>query len=121
MIIAAVFWCSALVVVVLCIGRAWSGGAPHHARERTPGRVFAGRSRDQVLRSGVDAVVLLGMVRALFPPPGWASWLWVAAAVGVGVGVAGLISSWRRRPSGRRRWPTVAYVIAGAALVVVLA
>jgi hypothetical protein len=65
--------------------------------------------------------VLLAMVRALFPPPVWASWLWVGATVAVGVGCSGVIVAWRRLLSVRRRWPTVLYAVVGAVLVVVLA
>jgi hypothetical protein len=139
MIIAAVFWFLTLVVVALFVCRAWSAEVGLPTRSRTsasaherpaaparPGpaareRIFAARSGDQLLRSGVDVIVLLAMVRALFPPPVWASWLWVAAVVCVGLGVAGLLSTWRRRAPGRRAWPTVAYAAVGAALVVVLA
>jgi len=139
MIIAAVFWLLTLVVVALFVGRAWSASAPPQARSRTSDtadarpasrahtqsrvrdRVLSVRSRDQVVRSGVDAVVLLALVRALFPPPGWASWLWVAAVVAVGVGVAGLVARWPRLPASRSRWVTVVYALVGAGLVVVLA
>ena len=139
MIIAAVFWFLTLVVVSLFVGRGWSASAPHQARSRTSDtsdarpasrahtplrvrdRIFTVHSRDQVVRSGVDALVLLAMVRALFPPPGWSSWLWVAAVVAVGVGVAGLIVNWREMSPLRRPWTTVAYAVVGAALVVVVA
>ena len=138
MIIAAVFWFLTLVVVALFVGRGWSAVGSRRARSGTSDTsdarpasrarmqlrvrdgVFAVHSRDQVVRSGVDAVVLLAMVRALFPPPGWSSWLWVAALVAAGFGVAGLIVSWRELSPGRRPWSTLAYAAVGAALVVVL-
>ncbi len=138
MIIAALFWFLTLVAVALFVFRAWSTEVRLPTRSRTPASdhatassrarpgsgvrgVFAARNRDRLLRSGVDAVVLLAMVRALFPPPVGASWLWVAAVVGVGSGAAGLLSTWRRHTPGRRAWPTVAYAAVGAALVGVLA
>ena len=73
------------------------------------------------MRSGVDAVVALALVRALAPPPGLGVWVWVAAAVAVGVGAAGVIVRWRTVPPDGRRWTTVVYRLVGLVLVVVLA
>lgn len=109
MIIAVVLWVVAAGFVVVFIGRAWS--LPR----------LAAKNNGQLVRSGVDAVVALALVRALVPPPGLGVWLWVAAAVAVGVGAAGVIVSWRSVPGSRRRWTTVLYVVVGAALVAVLA
>ena len=109
MIIAGVLWLLAGVCAVVFVARAWSLG------------YLAVKGRGQLLRCGVDAVVALTLVRALAPPPGPAVWLWVAAAVAVGVGAAGAMVRWRTVPPDRRRWITVAYVVVGLALVVVLA
>ena len=109
MIIAGVLWLLAVVCAGVFVARAWSLGP------------LAVKGRGQLLRSGVDAVVALTLVRALAPPPGPAVWLWVAAAVAVGVGAAGAMVRWRTVPPDRRRWITVAYVVVGLALVVVLA
>ena len=79
------------------------------------------KTRGQLVRSGVDVVVALALVRALVPPPAPGVWLWVAAAATVGFGVAGVIVRWRTVPTERRRWTTVAYVLVGLLLVVVLA
>jgi len=118
MIIAAIVWLPTAGLVALFVGRAsgWQGAGPP---SRT--RVLGARERDQVVRSGVDAVVALAAVRALFPPPGWASWLWVVAAVAVGLGVAGLILRWRTWPASRRPWVTVVHGLVGAGLVILLA
>lgn len=105
MIIAAVFWLITVATVGLFVTRAWRGV----------------RDRDRLVRSAVDAVVMLAAVRALFPPPGWGSWLWVAAVVATGVGVAGAVVRWRRLASGPRRWVTVLNAVIGAGLVAVLA
>ena len=109
MIIGGVLWVLAVVGVVVFVARAWSLGP------------LTVKGRGQLLRSGVDAVVALALVRALAPPPGPGVWLWVAAAVAVGVGAAGVIVHWRTVPPESRRRTTVAYVGVGLALVVVLA
>lgn len=109
MIIQVVFWVLSVAFVTIFVGRAWSLGP------------LRAKSRDQVVRSAIDAVVVLAAVRALFPPPDWASWLWVVATVAVGIGIAGVIIGWRSWPSTKRWWATAIYVVIGAALVVVLA
>ena len=109
MIVASVLWLLAIAGVVVFLGRAWSRGP------------LVTKERGQLVRSGVDAVVALALVRALAPPPGPGVWLWVAAAVAVGIGVAGVIVRWRTVPSDGRRWTTVAYGLVGLALVAVLA
>ncbi len=58
MIVAVVLWLIAAVGVVVFVGRAWSLGP------------LVAKGRGQLLRSGVDAVVALALVRALAPPPG---------------------------------------------------
>ena len=109
MIVAIVLWLLAAVCVVVFVGRSWSL------------RPLTVRGRGQLLRSGVDAVVALALVRALAPPPGPGAWLWVLAAVAVGVGTAGVIVHWRTVPPEGRRRTTVAYLLIGLVLVVVLA
>lgn len=126
MIIAAVLWLVTLVVVGQFVGRSWRPAHAPPAGRASVGsgvrdRVLGVRDRDRLVRSGIDAIVLLVVVRALFPPPGWTSWLWVAAVVAVGLGGAGLAQSWHRLAPGRRRWPTAVSAIAGAGLVVLLA
>jgi hypothetical protein len=109
MIIAVVLWLLAAAGVAVLVGRAWSLGP------------LAPRSRGQLVRAGVDAVVALALVRALAPPAGPGVWVWVAAVLAVGGGMAGLIVHWRSVPASARRWPTVVYGSVGLALVVVLA
>ena len=109
MIIAIVLWLLAGAGVVVFVARAWSVGP------------LVAKGRGQLVRSGVDAVVALALVRALAPPPGLGVWLWVLAAAAVGFGAAGVIVRWRTVPAERRRWTTVAYVLVGLLLVVVLA
>jgi hypothetical protein len=109
MIVAIVLWLIAAVGVVVFVGRAWSLGP------------LVAKGRGQLLRSGVDAVVALALVRALAPPPGPGVWLWVAATVAVGVAAGGVIVRWSAVPSDRCRWTTVLYGLVGLALVVVLA
>lgn len=109
MIIGIVLWTLAAVGVALFVARAWSRGA------------LAATGRGQLVRSGVDAVVALALVRALAPPPGLGAWLWVAAVVAVGVGVAGLILRRYLLPGDRRPWTTVVYGVVGLAIDVVLA
>jgi len=108
-IIAGVLWLLAVFCVVVFVMRAWSLGP------------LAVKGRGQLLRSGVDAVVALTLIRALVPPPGPAVWLWVAAVVAVGIGTAGVIVRWRTVPPEGRRWTTVLYAVVGLCLVVVLA
>ncbi len=92
MIIALVLWALAAVGVVVFVARSWSL------------RPLTVKGRGQLLRSGVDAVVALALVRALAPPPGPGVWLWVVAAVAVGVGAAGVIVHWRTVPPDSHRW-----------------
>jgi hypothetical protein len=109
MIIAGVWWLLAAFCVVVFVARSWSLGR------------LTVKGRGQLLRSGVDAVVALALVRALAPPPGPGVWLWVAVAVTVGVGAAGVITHWRTVPLDARRWTTVVYAVVGLGLVVALA
>jgi hypothetical protein len=104
MIIAGIFWLLTAGLVVLVVARAWGAGGAHRA-----------------LRSGIDAVVALAAVRALYPPPGWASWLWVVAVVAVGCGAAGLVLHQRGRWTAKHPAVTVIYAVVGAALVILLA
>jgi len=108
-IIAVVLWVLAAAGAVVFVGRAWSLGP------------LVAKTRGQLVRSGVDAVVALALVRALAPPPGLGVWVWVAAAVAVGVGAAGAILRWRSVPPDGRRWTTAVYLLVGLLLVVVLA
>ena len=108
MIIAIVLWLLAAVCVAVFVAPAWSL------------RPWTAKGRGTLVRSGVDAVVALAVVRALAPPPGAGIWLWVAAAVAVGAGAAGVIMRWRTPPDGRR-WTTAAYGLVGLCLVGVLA
>lgn len=109
MIIATGLWLLAAVCVAVFVARAWSLGP------------LTVKGRGQLLRSGVDAVVALALVRALAPPPGPGTWLWVAAVVAVGIGAAGVIVRRRTVPRDARRWTTVVYAVVGLVLVVVLA
>lgn len=109
MIIAIVLWLLAAVCAAVFVARAWSL------------RPLTATGRGKLVRSGVDAVVVLALVRALAAPPGPGVWLWVAAVAAVGVGVAGLISRWRTVPPDGHRWTTVAYGLVGLGLVGVLA
>jgi hypothetical protein len=109
MIIAVVLWLLAAVGVVVFVARAWSL------------RALTTTGRGKLVRSGVDAVVALALVRALAAPPGPAVWRWVAAAGAVGMGVAGVLLRGRAVPPDGRRWTTVAYGLVGLGLVSVLA
>ncbi len=109
MIVASVLWLLAAVCVVVFVARSWSL------------RPLTVAGRGQLLRSGVDAVVALALVRALAPPPGPGVWLWVLAAVAVGVGAAGVIVHWRTVPPDGRHRTTVAYLLVGLGIVIVLA
>ncbi len=109
MIVGIVVWALAAFYVALFAARGWSRGP------------WPAKTRGQLVRSGVDAVVALTLVRAVVPPPGPGAWLWVAAVVAVGVGVAGVIVHWRSAPPDRRAWATGLYGVVGLALVLVLA
>lgn len=109
MIIGIVVWALAALGVSLFVARSWSRGA------------LSATGRGQLVRSGVDAVVGLALVRALAPPPGLGVWLWVAAAVAVGVGAAGVVLHRPALPAERRPWVTAVYGVVGLALVLVLA
>jgi len=109
MIIAVVLWSLGAAGAAVFVGRAWSLGP------------LVARTRNQLVRSGVDAVVALALVRALAPPPGLGVWVWVASVVAVGVGAAGAILHWRSVPPDRHRWTTAVYVPVGLLVVVVLA
>jgi hypothetical protein len=109
MIVGIVVWALAAFCVALFAARGWSRGP------------WPAKSRGQLVRSGVDAVVALTLVRAVVPPPGPGAWLWVAAVVVVGVGIAGTVLHWRSTPPARRVWPTALYGVAGLALALVLA
>lgn len=119
MIIAAVFWLLTVVTVALFVRRAWRP-SPAPSTDGAPASLGGG-DRSRLVRSAVDAIVMLAIVRALFPPPGWGSWLWSVAVVAASLGVAGVIVGWRRHPAGRRRWTTIGYAVVGAGLVTVLA
>jgi hypothetical protein len=105
MIITVALWLLAAVCVVVFVTRAWSL------------RPLTTTGRGKLVRSGVDAVVALALVRALAAPPGPGVWLWVAAAIAVGMGVAGVLLRWRTVPPDGRRWTTVAYGLVGLGLV----
>jgi hypothetical protein len=118
-------WLFAALMIGNQVLRAWSRGA------------FAAPNRYALVSSTVDAVVVLAVVRAVMPPPGLFSWVWVIAAVGVGIGIAGVILRWptlgwdapntENAPTSRASRPTVravlagVYAVVGAGLVVVLA
>jgi hypothetical protein len=109
-------WLLAAAVVALWLGRTWS---PRAARART---------RATLVTSGVDAVVILAVVRAVAPPPAAWSWLWLVAAALIGVGLAGAVRRWptlpwRERSAGERSAVagTVVYAAVGAGLLAVLA
>ena len=78
LVIAIVLWLVAAVCVAVFVARAWSL------------RPWTAKGRGTLVRSGVDAVVALAVVRALAPPPGPGVWLWVAAAVAAVAGAAGV-------------------------------
>lgn len=109
MIIAVVLWVLAAAGAAVFVGRAWSLGP------------LVPKTRGQLVRSGVDAVVALSLVRALAPPPGLGVWVWTAAIVAVGIGAAGAILHWRSVPPEGRRWTTAVYALVGLLLIVVLA
>lgn len=109
MIISVACWALAATFVMIFVGRAWAL-APLRAKDTA-----------HVVRAGVDAVVALAVVRALFPPPGWTSWIWVLAVGAVGVGLAGLVLTRTSRPAARRRWPTLVYLALGGGLLAILA
>jgi hypothetical protein len=88
-------------------------------RARPNGR-WAARDRFALVRAAVDAVVLLAVVRAVAPPPGLWSWVWVAAVGVAGVGVARAALRWPHLPAGRVL-PSAAYVGLGALVVVACA
>jgi hypothetical protein len=118
-------WSVAAVMIGNQVLRAWSR------------RAFAAPDRYALVSSTVDAVVVLAFVRAVMPPPGLLSWVWVIAAGGVGIGIAGVILRWptlgwdapstENAPTSRASRPTMRAVLAGihavvgAGLVVVLA
>ena len=103
MIAALVDLVAAYAVVVLLL------------RARSTGRQAAA-DRATLVRAAVDAVVVLALVRAVAPPPGLWSWLWVAAAGVVGVGVARAALRWPHLPAGLVP-PTAAYLVLGALVV----
>ncbi len=119
--IPIIIWLGAAGLVAWQLLRAWSSGR------------FAARSRRDLVSATVDAAVLLAVVRAVVPPPGLLSWVWVVAVVALGAGVAGAALRWPqvgwtrpgRKDSARRRSATavltLAYACLGAALLVVLA
>ena len=120
-VLPILLWLGAVAMVAWQLVRAWSRGR------------FAARTRRDLVSTTADAAVLLAVIRAVVPPPGLLSWLWVAAVVALGAGVAGAALRWTRvgwtRPdrtaSSRRNAAaavvTVAYAGLGAALLVVLA
>ena len=88
-------------------------------RTRSAGRLAAA-DRAALVRSAVDAVVVLALVRAVAPPPGIWSWVWVVAAGVVGIGVARAALRWPHLPPGRVL-PTAGYVALGALVLAVTA
>lgn len=113
-------WALTVYCVGQHVGHGWSRG-----RGAAPDRYA-------LVRSGVDAALVLALVRAVLPPQGdlaWLSWVWVAAVVGVGVGVAGAILRWptlpwraRREARSQRRAAASAgaYAVFGLAVLAVL-
>ena len=87
-------------------------------RTRSTGRLAAA-DRAALVRAAVDAVVVLALVRAVAPPPGIWSWVWVVAGV-VGFGVARAALRWPHLPPGRVL-PTAGYVALGALVLAVTA
>lgn len=115
-VIAIVVGLVALVMVGSQVLRAWS-------RNR-----YAATNRYVLVSSTVDAVVMLALVRAVQPPPGLLSWVWVAAAGAVGLGIAGAVLrwpelGWTNPGSSARRGAVRAAIYAGVGtgLVAVLA
>ncbi len=120
-VIPIIIWLGAAGMVAWQLLRSWSS------------RRFAARSRRDLVSATVDAAVLLAVVRAVVPPPGLLSWVWVVAVVALGAGVAGAALRWPqvgwtrpdRKDSPRCRSATavltLAYACLGAALLVVLA
>jgi len=88
-------------------------------RTRSTGRLAAA-DRAALVRAAVDAVVVLALVRAVAPPPGIWSWVWVVAAGVVGFGVARAALRWPHLPPGRVL-PTAGYVALGALVLAVTA
>jgi hypothetical protein len=88
-------------------------------RTRSAGRLAAA-DRAALVRSAVDAVVVLALVRAVAPPPGIWSWVWVVAAGVVGLGVARAALRWPQLPPDRVL-PTAGYVALGALVLAVTA
>jgi len=86
-------------------------------RARSIGRLAAA-DRAALVRAAVDAVVVLALVRAVAPPPGIWSWVWVVAAGVVGFGVARAALRWPHLPPGRVL-PTAGYVALGALVLAV--
>jgi hypothetical protein len=86
-------------------------------RTRSTGRLAAA-DRAALVRAAVDAVVVLALVRAVAPPPGIWSWVWVVAAGVVGFGVARAALRWPHLPPGRVL-PTAGYVALGALVLAV--
>ena len=107
MIAAVVGLVGAYAVVVLLL------------RARSTGRLAAA-DRAALVRAAVDAVVVLALVRAVVPPPGIWSWVWVVAAGVVGLGVARAALRWPHLPLGRVS-PTAGYVALGALVLAVTA
>ena len=107
MIAAVVAVVGAYAVVVLLL------------RTRSTGRLAAA-DRAALVRAAVDAVVVLALVRAVAPPPGIWSWVWVVAAGVVGFRVARAALRWPHLPPGRVL-PTAGYVALGALVLAVTA
>jgi hypothetical protein len=81
---------------------------------------LAAADRAALVRAAVDAVVVLALVRAVAPPPGIWSWVWVVVAGVVGFGVARAALRWPHLPPGRVL-PTAGYVALGALVLAVTA
>lgn len=91
---------------------------------------MAAKARLPALRSVLDAVIAMALVRQLLPWTSATSWLWAVAAAVVGLGAAGVVLRWREQPwlsaktavtRGVQLTATAVYAALGIALVVAVA
>jgi len=79
-----------LLVVVFFVGlqvlHAWGTGR------------WSAQDRYRLVADAVDSIVVLALVRALAPPLGPWSWVWVLAVAAVGFALAGAALRWRTLP-----------------------